>query len=435
MQDRKHMIQTDQTISRCVEPSKRSGGSRALKAMLLVALFMLIAGFVVYRGIRTRIQTAAAVKNQTLALAVPTVAVLHPRPGTIQDEVVLPGNIQAFIDSPVYARASGYLKRWYADIGARVKAGQVLAEIDAPELDQQVRQARADVQQSQAALDQALANSQQGKANEELAKVTADRWRNLAGKGVVSRQENDQYQMQYKAQEANVQALEKAIAAARSSIVASQANLGRLEEMQRYTTVRAPFDGVITARNTDVGALINAGAGTATQELFHIASMAKLRVYVNVPQMYSRSAVPGLAATLTLAEFPGRRFHGTLVRNAESIDAGTRTLLSEVDVDNASGELKPGAYAEVHLAIPAAARSLILPVNAFLFRSEGLRVGVVRESRKVELVPVVIGKDYGTELEVVSGINANDQVILNPPDSLTSGMEVHVAPAAASDKP
>ena len=435
MQDSEHMIQTDQTISRRFEPPKRSGGSHALRAMLLVALFVLIAGFVVYRGIHTRIQTAAAVKDQTLALAVPTVAVIHPRPGTMQDEVVLPGNIQAFIDSPVYARASGYLKRWYADIGARVKAGQVLAEIDAPELDQQVRQARADVQQSQAALDQALANSQQGKANEELAKVTADRWRNLAGKGVVSRQENDQYQMQYKAQEANVQALEKAIAAARSSIVASQANLGRLEEMQGYTTVRAPFDGVITARNTDVGALINAGAGTATQELFHIASMAKLRVYVNVPQMYSRSAVPGLAATLTLAEFPGRRFHGTLVRNAESIDTGTRTLLSEVDVDNASGELKPGAYAEVHLAIPAAARSLILPVNAFLFRSEGLRVGVVREGRKVDLVPVVIGKDYGTELEVVSGINVNDQVILNPPDSLTSGMEVHVAPAAASDKP
>jgi len=428
------MIHAEPTVRLRPIPPKRSGGARVLKALLLVALIVLVAGFVVYRGIHARIQTATAVKDQTLALAVPTVAVIHPRPGAMQDEVVLPGNIQAFIDSPIYARASGYLKRWYADIGARVKAGQVLAEIDAPELDQQVRQARADVQQSQAALDQALANSQQGKANEELAKVTADRWRNLAGKGVVSRQENDQYQMQYKAQEANVQALDKAIAASRSSIVASQANLGRLEEMQHYTTVRAPFDGVITARNTDVGALINAGAGTPTQELFHIASTAKLRVYVNVPQMYSRSAVPGLAATLTLAEFPGRRFHGTLVRNAESIDTGTRTLLSEVDVDNASGELKPGAYGEVHLAIPAAARSLILPVNAFLFRSEGLQVGVLREGGKVELVPVAIGKDYGTELEVVSGIDAHDQVILNPPDSLTSGMVVHVAAPAVPDK-
>ena len=430
----KQMIQAEPTVRLQSEPQKNSGAARALRALFLVAVVVLIAGFVVYRGIHSRIQAAAAVKDQTLALAVPTVSVIHPRPGAVADEVVLPGNIQAFIDSPIYARASGYLKRWYADIGARVKSGQVLAEIDAPELDQQVQQARADVQQSQAALDQALANLLQGKANEELAKVTADRWRNLAGKGVVSRQENDQYQMQYQAQAANVQSLEKAIAAARSSIVSSQANMRRLEEMQRFLTVRAPFDGVITARNTDVGALINAGAGTPTQALFHIASTSTLRVYVNVPQMYSRSAVPGLAATITLAEFPGRRFHGMLVRNAESIDTGTRTLLAEVDVDNASGELKPGAYAEVHFAIPAAARSLILPVNAFLFRSEGMRVGVVREGGKVELVPVVIGKDYGTELEVVSGIDAHDQVILNPPDSLTSGEVVHVAAAETPDK-
>jgi RND family efflux transporter MFP subunit len=428
------MIHAEPTVRLRSTPPKNSGGVRLLKALLLAALVVLIAGFVVYRGIHARIQAAAAVKDQTLSLAVPTVSVMHPRPGAMQDEVVLPGNIQAFIDSPIYARASGYLKRWSADIGEQVKAGQVLAEIDAPELDQQVRQARADVQQSQATLDQALANLQQGKANEDLAKVTADRWRNLAGKGVVSRQENDQYQAQYQSQAANVQSLEKAIAAARSNIVASEANVGRLEEMQRYLTVRAPFDGVITARNTDVGALINAGAGTPTQELFHIASTTKLRVYVSVPQMYSRSAVPGLAATLTLAEFPGRRFHGTLVRNAESIDTGTRTLLSEVAVDNASGELKPGAYAEVHFAIPAAARSLILPVNAFLFRSEGMQVGVVREGGKVALVPVVIGKDYGTEIEVVSGIDAKDQVILNPPDSLASGEVVHVAAAAPSDK-
>jgi len=434
MLDSEPMIHAEPTLRLRSTPPKKSGGARALRALFLVAVVVLISGFVVYRGIHARIQTAATVKDQTLALAVPTVLVMHPRPGALQDEVILPGNIQAFIDSPIYARASGYLKRWYADIGAHVKSGQVLAEIDAPELDQQVQQARADVQQSQAALDQTLANLQQGKANEELAKVTADRWRNLVGKGVVSRQENDQYQAQYQSQAANVQSLEKAIAAARSSIVSSQANLGRLEEMQRYLTVRAPFDGVITARNTDVGALINAGAGTPTQELFHIASTSTLRVYVNVPQMYSRSAVPGLPASLTLAEFPGRRFRGTLVRNAESIDTGTRTLLAEVDVDNASGELKPGAYAEVHFAIPAAARSLILPVNAFLFRSEGMQVGVVRQGGKVALVPVVVGKDYGTELEVVSGIDAQDQVILNPPDSLASGEVVHVAASEPSDK-
>ena len=433
MLDSEPMIHAEPTVSRRAKPPKPGDGNRVAKTILVVAL-ALGAGVLIYRGIRSRIQTAAAVKVQTQQLAVPTVAVIHPKPGAIEDEVVLPGNIQAFVDAPIYARASGYLKRWTADIGARVKTGQVLAEIDAPELEQQVRQARADVQQSQAALDQALANYQQGKANEELARVTADRWRNLSSKGVVSRQENDQYQAQYQAQAASVHALEQAIAAARSNISASQANLGRLEEMQRYTTVKAPFDGVITARNTDVGALINAGAGTPSQELFHIASTVKLRVYVNVPQIYSRSATPGIAATLTLAEFPGRRFHGTLVRNAEAIDAGTRTLLTEIDVDNASGELKPGAYAEVHLALPAAAQSLILPVNAFLFRSEGLRVGVVREGDKVELVSVVIGKDYGTELEVVSGIDANDQVILNPPDSLTAGTAVHVQSTASSDK-
>jgi RND family efflux transporter MFP subunit len=183
-----------------------------------------------------------------------------------------------------------------------------------------------------------------------------------------------------------------------------------------------------------VGALINAGAGTPAQELFHIASAGKLRVYVNVPQIYSRSAKPGITAELTLTEFPGRRFHGTLVRTAEAIEAGTRTLLTEIDVDNASGELKPGAYAEVHLALPAAAHSMILPVSAFLFRSEGLRVGVVREGSKVELVPVVVGKDYGTELEVVSGIGANDLVIVNPPDSLTSGAVVHLVSAETSGR-
>jgi len=346
-------------------------------------------------------------------------------------EVVLPGSIQAFIDSPVYARASGYLKRWESDIGARVKAGQVLAEIDAPELDQQVTQAHGALEQAQAAVEQATANLQQGRANEELARVTATRWNNLAGKGVVSRQENDTYQAQYQAQTANVQALEKAVAAARSNLAAVQANLGRLEDMQAFKIVRAPFDGVITARNTDVGALINAGNGGPSQELFHIASVSKLRVFVSVPQAYARAAVPGIQAELTLTEFPGRRFRGQLVRNAEAIDAGTRTLLSEVDLDNSSGELRPGAYAEVHLRLPASVPSVLIPVGAILFRSEGLRLGVVRDG-KVQLMPVVLGKDYGTEVEVVSGIAPEDQVVMNPPDSLTSGTSVRVVRANAS---
>lgn len=406
--------------------AQQSGGARTAKFLLALLIFAIVVGAVVFWGIKLRIQTAAAVKRETQELAIPAVAVIHPKPGALKNEIVIPGNIQAFTDAPIYARASGYLKAWHADIGARVKTGQVLAEIDAPELDQMVRQATAALDQAKAALDQALANLQQGKVNEELARVTANRWNNLAGKGVVSRQENDQYKAQYDAAVANQQALDKAVAAARSNISSSEANLARLQELQSYKIVRAPFDGVITARNTDVGALINAGNGGPSAELFHIASIAKLRVYANIPQIYSRSTLPGLKADLILSEFPGRHFHGTVVRTAEAMDAGTRTLLTEVDVDNASGELRPGAYAEVHLALPAGVPSLILPVGAVLFRSEGLRVGVIRDSNKVELVPVILGKDYGTEVEVVSGLSPNDLVVAEPPDSLASGATVRV---------
>jgi RND family efflux transporter MFP subunit len=407
-------------------PTTPAKGPRALRMVLLLVLAVLIAAGIVFWGINARIQTASAVKETTRELAIPAVAVIHPKPGVVKDEVVLPGNIQAFTDSPIYARSSGYLKQWNVDIGGHVKAGEVLATIEAPELDQQVRQAKATIQQTQASLDQAIANQQQGKANEEIARVTAQRWQNLVAKGAVSKQENDQYQAQYQAQVANLNALEQAIAAARSNIAVAEANLGRLQEMQNYEIVKAPFDGVITARNVDVGALINAGNGGAAQELFHLAATAKLRVYVNVPQADSRAATPGLKSYLTLSEFPGRHFPGELVRTAGAIDTATRTLLTEVDVDNASGDLRPGAYAEVHLMIPEGSRSLILPVSALIFRSEGLRVGVVRDGNKAELVPVILGKDYGNEVEVVSGIVENDQVISNPPDSLSSGSTVQV---------
>src|SRR5581483_10814813 len=242
-------------------------------------------------------------------------------------------------------------------------------------------------------------------------------WKNLAGRGAVSRQENDTYQAQYQAQLANTQALEKAISAAQSNVASSQANVGRLQEMQAFKQVKAPFDGVVTARNIDVGALINAGNGGPAQEMFHLASTARMRVYVNVPQVYSRSATPGVTADLTLAEFPGRHFPGKLVRTSEAIDAATRTLLTEVDVENPTGMLLPGAYAQVHLKLASAAPSLILPVNALMFRSEGLRVGLVKNGNRAELVPVTLGNDYGTEVEVVSGLSETDAVIANPPDS------------------
>lgn len=425
-------MQNKQTIERIsddrrVDPQRPSGFSRIARLALLLVVVALIAVVVVSRGISSRIKAASMVKQETIDFAEPAVAVVHPKLGALKDEVVLPGNIQAFTDSPIYARASGYLKQWHVDIGARVKTGQALAEIDAPELDQQVLQAKANLQQARSALDQAIATYNQGKANEQLASVTARRWSNLAAKGAVSRQENDQYQAQYQSQVANLEALDNAVASARNNITSAQANLARLEDLQNFKTVRAPFDGVITARNTDIGALINSGNGGAAQELFHLAATARLRVYVSVPQEYSRTAVPGVSADLTLAELPGRRFAGKVVRTAESIDAATRTLLTEVDVDNASGTLLPGAYAEVHLKLPAPAPALILPVNALMFRSEGLQVGVVRDGGKVELVHIIPGKDYGSEIEVLSGIAASDLVILDPPDSLTSGTVVHIS--------
>lgn len=408
----------------------KQGGLRHGARLLVLLLVTLAAAVVVTSGIRTRVKTAAAVKQQTLDQAVPVVSVIHPKHGAMKDEVVLPGNIQAYTDSPIYARASGYLRAWHVDIGGRVKAGQLLAEIDAPELDQQVREAQSAVQQSEAALEQSRANLEQGRTNLQLARVTAERWSNLSTRGAVSKQENDQYQAQFQAQMSNVQALEKAIAAAQSNVESAKANLSRLQEMQGFKQVRAPFDGVVTARNVDVGALINAGNGGPAQELFHLASTTRLRVYVNVPQVYSRSAVPGVLADLTLAEFPGRHFPGKLVRTAESIDAAMRTLLTEVDVENPTGTLLPGAYAQVHLKLASAAPSLILPVNALIFRSEGLRVGVVRNGNQAELVPVTLGNDYGNEVEVVSGLSETDTVIANPPDSLLPGATVRVTAEA-----
>jgi multidrug efflux pump subunit AcrA (membrane-fusion protein) len=429
MLDREPMLESRTENHPILPPHLPPARRRTWRVVLLLVLAVIVVAGFVFFGINARIQTAAAVKETTRELAIPAVAVIHPKPGAMKDEVVLPGNIQAFTDSPIYARASGYLKQWNVDIGGHVKAGQVLATIEAPEIDQQVRQAKATIQQTQASLDQAIANEQQGKANEEIARVTADRWKNLVQKGAVSRQENDQYQAQYQAQVANLNALEQAIAAARSNIAVAEANLGRLQEMQSYEIVKAPFDGIITARNIDVGALINAGNGGPAQELFHMAATAKLRVYVSVPQADSRAAAPGIKTYLTLSEFPGRRFPGELVRTAGAIDPATRTLLTEVDVDNASGDLRPGAYAEVHLVIPEGSRSLFVPVSALMFRSEGLRVGVVRVD-KADLVPIILGKDYGNEVEVVSGLSENDLVISNPPDSLASGAAVQVVNAS-----
>ena len=373
----------------------RKGLPRGVLVLLAAAAAVL--AVVIVLGIYSRVAAETRLQQATDRAAIPSVDVAHPQLGDRAQELVLPGNTQAFIDSPIYARTNGYLRRWYVDIGARVSKGQLLAEIETPELDQALRQARADLGTAE--------------ANFNLSQITAARDENLLKTGSVSTQERDNSVNGNAANEATVRS--------------NQANVARLEQLQSYEKVYAPFDGIITARETDIGALIDAGAN-APRELFHITSISTLRVYVPVPEVYSLAARAGGTADLTLDEYPGETFHGTLVRNSNSIDLATRTLLVEVDVDNARGRLMPGAYVQVHLKLPEGTRSLMVPANTLLFRREGLQVGVVRDG-KAELVRVTPGHDYGVSMEILSGLQPTDDVILSPSDSLTSGIPVHIS--------
>ena len=375
-----------------------------------LAVVVLVLGIVIYSGIHQRALAEKTLGATTEKAAVPTVSVIQPGSGAASLEILLPGNTQAFNDTPIYARTNGYLKRWYVDIGARVTQGQLLAEIETPEIDQQLEQARADLKNAQ--------------ANAQLAQITAARWQNLLKTNSVSKQETDQAVSDLSARQATVDSM--------------GANVHRLEQLQSFEKVYAPFAGVITARNTDIGALINAGAGGVPQELFHMAAVNRLRIYVAVPEVDSQAAQNGARAALTLDEFPGETFQGTIVRNSDAIDLASRTLNVEVDVDNAQGRIRTGAYVFVHLKMPqsshAATQSLTIPANTLLFRSEGLRVGVVRNGR-AELVPISIGRDYGATVEVITGLQPTDQIIVNPSDSLTSGSPVRVsAPQAGGAK-
>lgn len=385
-------------------PGQAPKSSAASKVILWLALLLLVAGAVAYRGIYTRVRAAAEVKVETRELAVPSVSVARPKQSAPQQEIILPGNVQAFIEAPIYARTTGYLKRWYVDIGGRVKNGQLLAEIDTPELDQQLQQARAD-----------LATA---KANYELAQTTAARYEFLLKSDSVSKQDVDNAVGDEHAKKAMVDS--------------AAGNVKRLEQLQSFEKVYAPFDGVLTARQTDIGQLIVANSSaSAAKELFRVASIDRLRVYVNVPQVDSPSAVPGVQAYLTMPQYPGKRFPGKIVRNAEAIEQASRTLLTEVDVANPSGEILPGAYAEVHLKLPSATSTVIIPVTCLIFRSEGLRVAVVRQGHAV-MLPITLGRDFGTEVEVVAGLDGSEAVITNPPDSLVDGEEVRVATPGAS---
>jgi RND family efflux transporter MFP subunit len=369
-------------------------------SIVAVATAVLL-GVVIYSGIHQRALAQSRLGIATERAAITTVNVVHPKPREGSEDIVLPGYTQAFSDTPIYARTNGYLRRWYFDIGAHVEKGQLLAEIDTPEIDQQLGQARAELKTAQ--------------ANEQLAAITAARWQNLLKTNSVSKQETDQAVGDLSAKQATVDSM--------------TANVRRLEQLQSFEKVYAPFSGVITARNTDIGALINAGAGGQPQELFHMAAVNKLRVYVALPEVDVKAAQNGARATLTLDEFPGQTFEGVIVRNSDSINLASRTLNVEVDLNNPGDRIKTGAYVFVHLKLlynrPRTAESLDIPANTLLFRSEGLRVGVVRNNQ-AQLIPITIGRDYGSSVEVLAGLNPTDQVIVNPSDSLTTGTAVQV---------
>ena len=394
-EDRKQL--SEQTLPRNdAVPGKSRGKSWLALIVALVVIAALLAS-----GIWSRVKARTNLKAETAQVALTAVSIVSPKQTAPTQEIILPGNVQPFITSPIYARTNGYLRKWYVDIGAHVKKGQLLAVIETPEVDQQLEQARSNLLTAQ--------------ANLELASITKGRYQGLLKTHAVSQQDVDNAVGSYNANKAIVEA--------------DQAAVDQYTALVSFEKIYAPFDGVVTARNTDIGDLINSGSGSAVKtDLFHIAQPGKLRVYVNVPEEYSQGIKIGMTADLALAEFPGRTFQGKLVRTAEAINMTTRTLLIEIDVDNPTGTLLTGSYAEVHLKVPENKSTLILPVNTLLFRTEGLRVGVVKDG-KVALTAVTPGHDFGDRIEIVAGLMPGDQVIVNPPDSIVSGQAVQIVQA------
>jgi RND family efflux transporter MFP subunit len=352
--------------------------------------------------------------------ALPIVNVEPVRRSSSQSTLVLPGNIQAVTEAPVLARATGYIQKRYVDIGDRVTAGQKLADIEAPELAQQIRQAKAAIDQANQQVQQAEAALVQGRANMNLARVTRDRYATLAGQGVVSRQEKDTYDAQYEAQQANVQALEKAIAAQRSNLAAVKANLARLQQLQAYRLVRAPFRGVITVRNVDVGALVTTGSTL----LYRIAQTSTLRTYVNVPQNSVNAVRVGQPAVLTVSHLPGKSFRGTVARKANALDPGSRTMLVEIDVPNADGALFPGTFTEVDLAGVRTDAPVVVPAAALIFRTDGAQLAVVQPDSTVHLQKVTVGRDYGDRVEIQQGVEEGATIVAVAGDSAREGAKI-----------
>jgi RND family efflux transporter MFP subunit len=375
---------------------------RPRKSWLVLAIAAIAVAALLGSGIWSRVKAGTTLRAETAQAALPAVSVVSPKQTAPADEIILPGNVQPFINSPIYSRTNGYLKKWYFDIGAHVKEGQLLAVIETPEVDQQLQQARSNLLTAQ--------------ANLELASVTKDRYQGLLKSNAVSQQDVDNAVGTYNAN--------------KSIVEADKAAVEQYSALASFEKIYAPFDGVITARNTDIGDLINSGSGTGVKtDLFHIAQPGMLRVYVNVPEEYSQGIKTGMTADLSLAEFPGRKFQGKLVRTAEAINVTTRTLLVEIDVDNPTGTLLTGSYAEVHLAVPTPASTFLLPVNTLIFRSEGLHIAAVKDG-KVVLTAVTPGHDFGNQIEIVAGLKPDDQVIVNPPDSIVAGQAVQIVQAS-----
>ena len=367
------------------------------KAMIIVVLVVVVLSVGGAASMFSRIRAGRALAKETEIDSVATVAVVHPIAEKPDEELVLPASLQAYEESPIYARTNGYLLRWYRDIGSHVAQGELLADIDTPEVDQELSQARANRQQSSAQLD--------------IAKISADRWQNLRKTDSVSQQENDMQTNAYQQAVAN--------------LAAADANVRRLEQLESFKHVYAPFSGVLVKRNVDPGALIN--AGSVGMELFILAKVDPLRVFTNVPQAYSPAIKNGMPAYITLQEIPGQKFRGTVARTAEAIDPATRTLLTEVDVPNKDGRLLRGSFGEVHFSPRINTEKVTVPVNAMLFRREGAQIAIVGSDNKVQLRPITIGRDYGTTLEILGGVSIEDRIIINPADSLEDGQTVNVA--------
>jgi RND family efflux transporter MFP subunit len=385
------------------EPQAVSSDHRTRRYVLIAVVAALLLAI---WGIVSRLSARNALEREAAAAAIPTVVTVRPQAGPSATTLVLPGSVQAFYEAPIYARTSGYLKMWHTDIGTNVKKGELLAEIDTPEVDQQLRQAEADLGTA--------------KANYDLARITDERWQGLLATQSVSQQDADQ-----RAGDA---------AAKKAALQSAAANLARLHDLESFKRVLAPFDGVVTQRNTDVGALINAGQ-TPGNALFRVADTHRLRIYVSVPQAYAAEVVPGLTASLELTDHPGKRYPATVASTAHALDAVSRTLQVELQIDNPKGELLPGSYAQVTFSLPASVDTLRVPVNTVLFRGNTLQVAVLDASHRVHLRTVTEGRDFGTEIEVLSGVSAEDTLVINPPDSIGEGAEVRVQPPQPAAQP